>query len=372
MDRAFEREPRLRKDSVLFLREASKMMEESNESMDDAFVTLRRLCTTCHAFARVLSDQDTFLTHLQIFYNECNRDRTRSLILALVRVAISSNPRARESFDVDSNLYKTYRIVYSSSFDEGSSSKALSSSWTCTTCTYKNTKNSSKCEMCETSRPVKTMETKHTMKNRTTETIPKSSWTGKRSEDEDVDEDEKQNAELKRKILSVYNAYDDDGDEDEAIFGSGFSIGMENNKNHGDQAKTQSERILRDAEDRERESLMAEAPSKIMALHEELERLGPNDREAIKTIRKRIERWKTLCIPTTAAESTSTTKMNDDRGNNSNSSSSSSSKNGDSIFPKRYTRADGKKKGSFRRRKNQNKASIGNHNRKKKATRKLI
>ena len=120
------------------------------------------------------------------------------------------------------------------------------------------------------------------------------------------------------------NAYDDDGDEDEAIFGSGFSIGMENNKNHGDQAKTQSERILRDAEDRERESLMAEAPSKIMALHEESERLGPNDREAIKTIRKRIERWKTLCIPTTAAESTSTTKMNDDRGNNSNSSSSSS------------------------------------------------
>ena len=370
MDRAFEKEPRLRKDSVLFLKEASRMMEERNESIDNAFVTLRRLCTTCHAFARILSNQDTFLTHLQIFYDECNRDETRSLILALVRVAISSNPHARESFDVDSTLYKTYRNVY------GGSSKTSSASWTCPACTYKNTKNSSKCEMCETSRPTKAIETKKM-------TAPSSSWTGKqplnRSRDDDFDDDdeekeeEKQNAELTRRILSVYNAYDDDGEDDDAIFGSEFSIGMVGmqNKNHGDQAKTQSERILRDAEDRERAALMAEAPVKIAALHEELERLGPNDREAIKSIRKQIERWKTLCIPkstSTEEESKPTTKTKSSKTKTKNSTSNNRDKNG---LPIRYTRADGKKKGSSsRRRKNRNKASVGNHNRKNRAARK--
>ena len=372
MDRAFEKEPRLRKDSVLFLKEASRMMEERNESIDKAFVTLRRLCTTCHAFARILSNQDTFLTHLQIFYDECNRDETRSLILALVHVAISSNPHARESFDVDSTLYKTYRNVYGGSSNSKTSS---ASSWTCPACTYKNTKNSSKCEMCETSRPAKAIESKE-MKNRTT--APSSSWTGKQpmnrsrrddDYDDDDDDEEKQNAELTRRILSVYNAYDDDGEDDDAIFGSGFSIGMEN-KNHGDQAKTQSERILRDAEDRERAALMAEAPVKIAALHEELERLGPNDREAIKSIRKQIERWKTLCIPTSTekeeeeSKPTKTTKTKTKTKN----TTSNRDKNG---LPIRYTRADGKKKGSSsRRRKNQNKASVGNHNRKNRAARK--
>ena len=127
---------------------------------------------------------------------------------------------------------------------------------------------------------------------------------------DDDEEEEKQNAELTRRILSVYNAYDDDGEDDDAIFGSGFSIGMEN-KNHGDQAKTQSERILRDAEDRERAALMAEAPRKIAALHEELERLGPNDREAIVHT-KTTERWKTLCYSYIHRERRRGVKTNND------------------------------------------------------------
>jgi hypothetical protein len=115
---------------------------------------------------------------------------------------------------------------------------------------------------------------------------------------------------------------------------------------------------------------MAEAPVKIAALHEELERLGPNDREAIKSIRKQIERWKTLCIPTSTekeeeeSKPTTTTKTKTKTKN----TTSNRDKNG---LPIRYTRADGKKKGSSsRRRKNQNKASVGNHNRKNRAARK--
>jgi len=363
---AFEKEPRLRKDSVLFVREVSRMMEENQDSktVDDAFVTLRRLCTSCIAFSRVLAEEDSFLAHLQIFYEDCNRDKTKSLILALVRVAITSNPRSKESLDKDSKLFKMYRKMFDfkdmTRKDNDASSSSSPSSWSCSVCTFINKIKNHKCEMCETPCPI-VQHNNNNNNNNTNETLPVNSWIGKRpmidhqnNNFKKKEEEEEENMELTQRILSVYNAYDDDGGEEDVMFEAGFSVDTPTNANHGDYAKTQTESILRDAEERERASLIAEAPNKIIALQKELDRLGPKDRDAIKSIRKRIERWKSYC--------TSSSNIVTDV---------SSTKNTTSTKKKKVvTLQNGKHSRRKHARKNRNKASVGNHNRKKNAAKK--
>ena len=69
MDRAFEKElgwERLRLIS-------ERGVENDGKEMSLLIMSWPFVVSVPRAFARILSNQDTFLTHLQIFYDECNR-----------------------------------------------------------------------------------------------------------------------------------------------------------------------------------------------------------------------------------------------------------------------------------------------------------
>lgn len=108
---------------------------------------------------------------------------------------------------------------------------------------------------------------------------------------EDVDDADSYSKELARRIVAIYDTYDDDADDVDASTRAISVEPLQSNINHGDACKTKSESILREADRTERAALAAVAPSKILELQRELDEVNRSSVRAT-SIRQRIASWK--------------------------------------------------------------------------------